>query len=71
MARHFNQMGERLKATIAEAREKERLAFELQSARKCSSACCRADCRISRGTGLPPVCIPPPRWVEISMMSFH
>lgn len=27
-------MGERLKATIAEAREKERLAFELQSARE-------------------------------------
>lgn len=34
LARHFNQMGERLKATIAEAREKERLAFELQSARE-------------------------------------
>lgn len=34
LARHFNQMGEQLKATIAEAREKERLAFELQSARE-------------------------------------
>jgi serine phosphatase RsbU (regulator of sigma subunit) len=34
LARHFNQMGDRLKATIAEAREKDRLDQELQIARQ-------------------------------------
>jgi serine phosphatase RsbU (regulator of sigma subunit) len=34
LAAHFNQMGDRLKQTIAEAREKERLQFELQNARE-------------------------------------
>ncbi len=34
LARHFNQMGDRLKVTIAEAREKDRLDQELQIARQ-------------------------------------
>gem|GEM_PF-1254893 len=34
LARHFNQMGDRLKTTIAEAREKDRLDQELQIARQ-------------------------------------
>jgi serine phosphatase RsbU (regulator of sigma subunit) len=34
LARHFNQMGDRLKKTIAEAREKDRLDQELQIARQ-------------------------------------
>jgi serine phosphatase RsbU (regulator of sigma subunit) len=34
LARHFNQMGDRLKQTIAEAREKDRLDQELQIARQ-------------------------------------
>lgn len=33
LAEHFNEMGVRLKQTISEAREKERLQFELQNAR--------------------------------------
>jgi len=33
LAEHFNEMGVRLKQTIVEAREKERLQFELQNAR--------------------------------------
>ena len=34
LARHFNQMGDRLKRTIAEAREKDRMDQELQIARQ-------------------------------------
>lgn len=34
LADHFNEMGVRLKQTISEAREKERLQFELQNARQ-------------------------------------